>query len=160
MQLVPRVALILFAREKAVEWLNQLPKEEGESSFDLALANVQPPVFLIAPIQDEQGLDHEIGRVWPQAFEAWLGLWEQDSARWPQERSFELFAEFFQMSVSPLVLDTISLAGQVESARNPRSSCPDLPLKKNARPWGRAFLFVWRRGAFSGALRRFGVRWA
>ena len=120
MQLIPRACLLVMAREPAVAWLNRLPgRELGEPEFDLSSANAQPTATLIAPVGDEAELEAELGRVWKDIFEEWLGLWCEDRLLWPQGRNFEMFADWFQIAVSPIVFDAVGEGG--EASEPPKS---------------------------------------
>ena len=97
---VNRSALLVAAKEPYYEWANAL--QEGQS---LEEDSLEPNVYLIDEYRSEDELAEIINECFGAIFAQELAGWHGDEENWPQERSFDMFLEWFDVVPTSLVID-------------------------------------------------------
>jgi hypothetical protein len=103
MSLINRSVVVIRARKPFLDWMNTATAQ------DLSLDDVNTgcPAFLIEDFEDPADAQEAIESEWDVFFETWLESWEPDQAKWPQNRSLELFSQWFEAEVHGLAFDRL-----------------------------------------------------
>ncbi len=100
-----RTALIVRRKQPYFDWANSLDEaNDPKLTPDLLKA---PEIYLGPDAQREQTLDEAVGDVWSEIFAEALFSWYTDESRWPQERTRELFHEWFDVELAESVIDLV-----------------------------------------------------
>ncbi|MFO8173982.1 MAG: hypothetical protein R6T96_06830 [Longimicrobiales bacterium] len=91
-----RLLVLLYPREPFMVWAQQF-REPGEPPAEFRAAMEQPVPFMV-PILDDQGIMWE----WVQEnyvlfFDTALWSWVPEQNRWPEDRGWEAFQEWFEL---------------------------------------------------------------
>ena len=109
---INRTAVLLVPREPFLEWLNDTdPSEEPLTMEDLFEDN---NIFMIPRFDDESRSIKWIERYWDALFEYMLSEWVTEESLWPQERTLDLFREWFDVEIHTLVWDLSDDSLQIE----------------------------------------------
>lgn len=103
MSLINRSVVIVYAREPFLEWLHANSDERPP----LDEINVGCPAFLIEDFEYEDDAMEAINEEWEVYFETWLESWVDDAKKWPENRSLEMFHEWFHVALHPMVFDRL-----------------------------------------------------
>jgi hypothetical protein len=107
--MVNRAAVILKYRKPAIRWINDVDSYESDRVLSQEEVNTDRTVYLIS---EEDG-DGEIAvRRWVRAnyeelFEYELGGWYTDPSLWPEERTGEMFCDWFEIEWHSVLIDTV-----------------------------------------------------
>ncbi len=108
MGLLNRSAVIVKPREPYLRWAKQ-DDSSGVAEMVFETLRSKPTAYLIAEDEEAEGPMDLLGQWWTDVFEAMLEGWLTDPAMWPQDRTFAMFEEWFEVeaceSVHDLVLD-------------------------------------------------------
>ena len=100
---VNRCALIVKPRQPYADWANGF--DDDGPRFDLRYHRNNPTVFLITEPDDLENLDVALKRHWRRIFEEQLSAWMRQPSDWPPRRTLTVFREWFDVTLSDLVLD-------------------------------------------------------
>lgn len=103
MAVLNRCAVSVTARPPMRHWCRPFMKRE-----DMESLGDEPSLYLITPFENEAEAQQQLLQCWPRIFNTELELWCQDQGLWPQPRSFEMFCDWFQLRLFPLVEDLAS----------------------------------------------------
>ena len=67
----------------------------------------KPTAYLIAEDEEAEGPMDLLGASWTEVFQAMLENWLNDPAKWPQDRTFAMFEEWFEVEVCESVHDLV-----------------------------------------------------
>jgi hypothetical protein len=106
---INRAAVILKYRKPAVRWINEADPYHDNPGITRSAANQERTVYLI---RDEDSDSPVILERWltlnyRQLFEAELESWYTDPTLWPQELTWRLFQEWFDVECHSVVVDTV-----------------------------------------------------
>lgn len=101
---INRSAVILRAKTPFLEWQSSTSEINVEEL--LALSKEQEPVVYLVQ-ENEDSHEEVIKKEWSHLFESELFAWDTDEAMWPQDRSLEMFGEWFEIEVFLLVVDQV-----------------------------------------------------
>jgi hypothetical protein len=106
--LINRAALLLRYREPAVRWINDADPTPSDGAVTLDDVNEERTVYLIddAAAADPESLERWLKRNYAALFEMELEDWYTDTALWPQQRSYQLFHEWFDPECHTVIIDT------------------------------------------------------
>lgn len=102
-----RSALIVRAKQPFLDWIKSLP---GESENDLTLGrlNAEPQVYLLADLGELEDQAEPLIRSFSSiVFELELDGWWTEESDWPQDRSYEVFCQWFDASLHSMVHDLV-----------------------------------------------------
>ena len=104
--MVNRAAIILRYREPFVRWINESDPYNDSPNISMEDANREKTIYLIS---DDAGDDYErwIDLNYEVLFEDELEGWYTDESLWPQERTKELFDEWFAVECHTVIHDTV-----------------------------------------------------
>ena len=103
MNAVNRSALIVTHRQPYLTWANSL--DDDGPKLDITSPHYEPPIYLVNEIVDESDIQTVLKRHHTTIFENELAAWHLDPAAWPERRNFRTFQEWFDVTVSTMVLD-------------------------------------------------------
>ena len=96
--------MVVKPRQPYLEWARRDDAEGlAESVFDTLHA--EPTVYLLPEYGDPPAEREVLEEFWPVLFEAMLEEWVTDEACWPENRTFEMFREWFEVQMISLVQD-------------------------------------------------------
>jgi hypothetical protein len=103
MKLVNRSVLVLKPTAKMLDWINSVGEESDavtpEEAQDMTNA------YLLPDFEDDEEQANYIRFRAKKLFEHELEAWCTDSARWPSNRNYKAFTEWFRVEVSHMVCD-------------------------------------------------------
>jgi hypothetical protein len=106
MDVINRVAVSIFFRQRFVDWVNQIPG--GEIKWTLAMMNEERPIYLIPSYEDADAerdwFDSQKMRALEDAFESI----STDENLWPKNLSEKTFDEYLGAEFHPMVWDLAS----------------------------------------------------
>jgi len=103
MHIIDRSIAIIKPKQPYVDWANQLPDANSEVSLD----DFQRDCFalLIAEYDTEEEAREHINEMWEDLFEEKLLGWSTNEDWWPEERTKEMFWEWFDVEFHSMVID-------------------------------------------------------
>lgn len=102
-----RSAALVRPRQPYLAWARQHdPEGLAETVFELL--REEPTVYLLPEWEDPETAERVLDRAWPRLFEALLEGWSADASTWPETRTREQFAEWFEVEACALVVDLSS----------------------------------------------------
>lgn len=100
---INRTVVLLGPRQPFLDWLNNVdPDDEALTVEDLREDN---EVFLIPQYNDNSDSEKWVEKRWSFLFEHMLMGWVDDEALWPQERTLEMFREWFEIEIHTMAWD-------------------------------------------------------
>ena len=103
-ELLNRSAVIVKPLRPYLEWARK-DDEEGLAETVFENLQEQPHIFLIPLVEDANSREAVLERSWPGLFEAMLEGWVTDEDFWPENRSLEMFLEWFEIQMVTVVQD-------------------------------------------------------
>lgn len=90
-----------------MRWINDVDPRPLEDAVTLDDVNEERTVCLIddAAAEDPETLEHWLKRNYAALFEMELEDWYTDPALWPQQRSYQLFQEWFEPECHTVIID-------------------------------------------------------
>ena len=104
MELLNRSAVIVKPRRAYLEWARR-DDAEGLAESVFETLHAEPTLYLLPEYEDPPAEREVLEEFWPVLFEAMLEGWVTDEACWPENRTFEMFQEWFEIQMSSLVQD-------------------------------------------------------
>jgi len=101
--IINRTALTVVPKQPYIKWANTL--DDTGPKLDINAPHYEPAVYLIDEVFDKGALDRALKRHYSQIFEHELAGWHRMAEDWPQKRGFRTFKNWFEVTVSTVVLD-------------------------------------------------------
>ncbi len=107
--MVNRGALLLRYKEPAVRWINEADPYPTGRVHELDEVNEERTVYLIDDTVGDTpaSLIRWLRKNYGSLFEAELEGWYTDPDLWPQDRTFNLFQEWFQPELHTVLFDLV-----------------------------------------------------
>lgn len=100
---INRTVVLLAPKQPFLDWLNIVePDEEPLTLEDLREDN---EVFLIPQYNDDSDSEKWIEARWSFLFEHMLMGWVDEEILWPQDRTLEMFREWFDIEIHTMAWD-------------------------------------------------------
>lgn len=100
---INRTVVLLAPKQPFLDWLNIVePDEEPLTLDDLREDN---EVFLIPQYNDDSDSEKWIEARWSFLFEHMLMGWVDEEILWPQDRTLEMFREWFDIEIHTMAWD-------------------------------------------------------
>jgi hypothetical protein len=100
---INRTVVMLGPKQPFLDWLNNVdPDDEALSVEDLRDDN---EVFLTPQFNDNSDSEKWVEKRWSFLFEHMLMGWIDDEAMWPQDRTLEMFREWFDIEIHTMAWD-------------------------------------------------------
>lgn len=97
---IDRNAIIVSKKKLFFDWLNSIyPKEEQYSSL------VDNNIYLIREMEDYEAILKWLKKNHDKIFMNELNDWYTDEDRWPENRIYKMFTEWFDIEVCSTVMD-------------------------------------------------------
>lgn len=101
MGVVNRCAVGVRGREPLLRWAEQLDPA-GLEEF-----GAEPTLYLIPEFDTDDEQEELLREAYEVIFEQELQSWSSDPSLWPQERSYELFRDWFDVVIYPVIDDLV-----------------------------------------------------
>ncbi len=102
MKSVNRSSLIVSGKQPFYDWIRSLGGYDHVEDDSL-----DATVYLIDYFEDEDGLQKALMNRYEEVFQLELSVWNDDESQWPENLSFDLFLDWFDVIPSQLVLDAV-----------------------------------------------------
>ena len=120
-----RSLLIVRAKQPFLDWIHALPDEES-AHLTLEKINQDGQVYLLPDVELVDDAQSLIRAFSPMVFELELEGWWTEESDWPQDRSNEVFCNWFDVSLRSLVHDLVDEPLIDDEAEPPDGSPPQL----------------------------------
>ncbi len=105
--MINRSALIVRAKQPFLDWLKSLPDDTNDD-LTLDQLNDEPQVCLLADLGETNDSGGPMIRAFSSiVFELELEGWWTEESDWPQDRSYEVFCQWFDVSLHSMVHDLV-----------------------------------------------------
>jgi hypothetical protein len=106
---VNRAALILKYKAPAVQWVNEADPSRDGLQVSVEDVNDERTVYLIGEedADGDEAIDRWLRANYEKLFEAELEDWYTDPSLWPQERTWKLFRDWFDVECHTVLIDTV-----------------------------------------------------
>lgn len=100
---VNRTAALIKPSQLFLDWLHRVDPENA----DLPLAAVQSDcsIYLIPECESDEEAYEYLEEACAEMFEEQLSSWLDEPASWPEDRSFQVFAEWFEITLHSMLID-------------------------------------------------------
>jgi hypothetical protein len=103
------MAVVVFLREPMVDWLNGV---DPDNPVWMGSLSERGNVYLIPEFEDLDEAEAHLEEIYDEIFTNELAEWHEDRKIWPQDRTFEMFLEWFDVVYDVAVFDTVGDAGE------------------------------------------------
>lgn len=102
---VERSIVVIKPKQPFLDWINNNLAISNETLLDLSNIRIDCNSYLIPEINEiEDGVAY-IDEVYEALFQLELASWSEDQSLWPQELSLKMFWEWFDIEISPTLID-------------------------------------------------------
>ena len=103
MDTLNRSAIVVKPKQRFLDWLHAVdPTSHGITLDDVCR---EPPIYLIAEWDTDEGLVAILREVCEEIFEEQLDGWYRVPSSWPQDRSYEVFCQWFECQHHSMLFD-------------------------------------------------------
>ncbi len=103
MFVVNRSVAIIKPRQAFIDWANSVSDEGYQfSSYDLSL---EYHVMLLPEYDSDEHAEAILKELYNHIFEVELSSWVADASKWPKNRTYEEFLEWFEIQLYSMVFD-------------------------------------------------------
>lgn len=108
-QMINRGAILLRYRAPAVRWVNEA--DPYDESPDITTDNLQQDrtIYLVSSgdVDGEAAVEKWVEANYEALLEYELEGWYTDPALWPEERTLEMFRDWFEVEYHSVIVDTV-----------------------------------------------------
>ncbi|MHC4831619.1 MAG: hypothetical protein ACYTFT_14895 [Planctomycetota bacterium] len=104
MEMINRAAIVLRPRQPYLEW-SKKDDETGVAESAFESMHEDPTVFLLPEYEDPDSEGDVLRKYWPVLFAAMLEGRLRDESMWPQDRTLQMFQDWFEVPMSSVVRD-------------------------------------------------------
>ncbi|MEN9945751.1 MAG: hypothetical protein RLZZ293_137 [Pseudomonadota bacterium] len=102
---VERSVVVLKPKQPFLDWINDNLVTEQLGLLDLSSIRLDCNSYLIPEIEElEDGIAY-VDEMYENFFRIELASWIDDQSLWPQELSLKMFWEWFDVEISPSLID-------------------------------------------------------
>ena len=98
--MINRSAILVRPLKPYLEWAASLGDDDLVPSGD-----DDRTVYLVPVFEDDEQAEEVLSRVYETLFDNELFGWHTEEADWPQDRSYDLFLEWFEVEMDSVVED-------------------------------------------------------
>jgi len=102
-QPIERVAALLKPSLVMLDWINE--SSDDEDAVSLEEVHADATVILLPIFEDEEETEDYLNQIYQAIFEDELASWDEDETTWPEDRSLEVFLEWFDIELHSVVKD-------------------------------------------------------
>ena len=103
MLIVDRIVAVVRPKQKMLEWLHKQP--EVQANFSLQNLQTDCTALLIPPFESPRQAKEYIKQTYLGIFNGELISWGLPQESWPNNRTYELFTDWFTVEFHSVVLD-------------------------------------------------------
>ena len=100
---INRAALIIKPKQPYIDWANHF--NDGGPTLTIQTASLEPDVFLIDDLENEQDKQKIIRKYYKTIFQHELDAWMTDRDSWPSSLDLRTFILWFDVDVCDIVFD-------------------------------------------------------
>ena len=100
--MINRSAILVRPQQPYLDWASSLDDEDL-----LDASETEQTVYLVPPFEDEEQADEVLAECWEPIFDNELFGWHTNEADWPQDRTLEMFFDWFEVEIDSVVLDLV-----------------------------------------------------
>lgn len=102
---VERSIVVIKPKQPFLDWVNNNLAVSNETLLDLSNIRIDCNSYLIPEINEiEDGVAY-VDEMYEALFQLELASWSEDQSLWPQELSLKMFWEWFDIEISPTLID-------------------------------------------------------
>jgi hypothetical protein len=104
--IINRTALIVKPLKPYWDWANNIEDGVPKEQKNFNASDMDATIYLISELEPDE-ITYHIEAMYNEIFEDELEAWWTDEKDWPKNRTFSMFKEWFEVSVSSMVYDTL-----------------------------------------------------
>lgn len=102
---VERSIVVIKPKQPFLDWINNNLAISNESLLDLSNIRIDCNSYLIPEVNEiEDGVAY-VDEIYEALFQLELASWSEDQSLWPQELTLKMFWEWFDIEISPTLID-------------------------------------------------------
>jgi len=99
-----RHGLLVSHKQPYLDWANSVAEEDDPALSD-ELSRANRSLYLVPEVEGGPEVDDLVEEFWTAIFEHELGSWILAPKKWPQDRTREMFDEWFDVELNQSVMD-------------------------------------------------------
>lgn len=104
---VERSIVVLKPKQPFLEWIHTNLAISNDTLLELSDIRIDCNSYMIPEIEEiEDGVAY-VDEIYESLFELELASWSEDQTTWPQELTLKMFWEWFDVEISPTLLDMV-----------------------------------------------------
>jgi len=104
--MINRCAISVRVRQPFLDWLRSFA-DPVAANLTLQEVNKDSRVYLLPEYEFDDEQTELLKKFYDLIFEVELGAWWMDTSDWPQERTFQMFREWFDVEFHSIVEDIV-----------------------------------------------------
>ncbi|MBC6493026.1 hypothetical protein ACFSQD_00730 [Flavihumibacter stibioxidans] len=96
-----RSAIVLAYKQPFADWLNSQEKD-----FTFNLADHESDIYLLPDFETPEEMEKRLNKNFDLLFTPKLFGWYMDESMWPQNRTFNMFQNWFHYTLHTMIFDT------------------------------------------------------
>ncbi len=105
METIDRMAVVVLPREPVVDWVNETDPDHLIWLEDISWRG---NVYLIPRFETIEEAEMHVESIFDDIFCNELAEWFEDKSKWPQERTYDMFLEWFDVIYDVVAYDTLN----------------------------------------------------
>jgi hypothetical protein len=102
---VERSIVVLKPKQPFLEWINNTLATSSDTLLDLQSVRIDCNSYLIPEVNEiESGVAY-VDEIYESLFQMELASWSEEQEFWPQELTLKMFWEWFDVEISPTLID-------------------------------------------------------
>src|SRR5690348_14965262 len=101
-------AVIVTSRQPFLDWLKSV--DDTSDDLTLAVLNQDPSLYLLPESVNDEAAKRRLRKSCGEIFAEELDSWWRDQSVWPKDRSFRVFARWFDYRFHSMVFDLVQHA--------------------------------------------------
>jgi hypothetical protein len=104
MDTIDRQAVVVLLREPVVDWVNEADPDHPIWAEDISWRG---NVYLIPRFETLEEAEDHVQAIYDEIFCNELSGWFEEQDKWPKDRTYEMFTEWFDVIYDVVVFDTL-----------------------------------------------------
>jgi hypothetical protein len=105
MRIVNRTAVTVVGAEPYLEWTSARDADFASGPVRVAKTKSYGSAYLLPEFDAEEDILEWVEENFSWLFEFQLSAWTEDEAAWPQDRTLQMFREWFRVDIHSTVVD-------------------------------------------------------
>lgn len=106
MKLINRSGFAVLPRQPFADWANQ-QHDKLNQQMNLEEHRAEGNVYLTEEFQSEEDLPEQLSQHFEKIFDNELAAWDEFGDYWPQQRTLELFLQWFEIIPQVMAIDLL-----------------------------------------------------